>query len=107
MVPTTARVLRWISKAFSSELDTGSREENASNRKLDIQPQRARGIAARDLRQHGFIHAVDARDMSDRIIFAHIEGIVGAHDDAIGSEHVDQISELVITEDDGVEINLP
>jgi hypothetical protein len=59
---------------------------------LQIQPEHPDGIAAGNLGEGQFVHALHARDMADRIIFGHVERIVGAHHDAIGTEHVDQVS---------------
>ena len=46
------------------------------------------------------------RHMADRIVVRHVERIVGAHDDVVGAEHLDQILELVRREHDRVEIDL-
>ena len=45
--------------------------------------------------------------MPDRIIFGHIEWVVGAHHDPVGAEDVDQICQLVIGKDHCVQIDLP
>ena len=67
------------------------------------QPHR---ITTGQLRQCRLVHAVDAGDMTDRIVFGHVIGIVGTHQDPIGTEQGEQISQLVIAEDNGVEIDL-
>ena len=64
-------------------------------------------IAAGDLGKRRFVHPVHPGNMSDRIIFGHVERIVGSHHNAIGTEHVDQVSQLVLGENDGIEIDLP
>src|ERR1051326_2507898 len=36
----------------------------------------------------------DRRKMADRVVFAHIKGIIGAHQDTVGAEQRDQRFEL-------------
>src|ERR1019366_1662012 len=72
----------------------------------DIKAEHSRGIAACYLGQRCLVHPMHPRNMSDWIVFGHVERVVGAHDDAVGAEHVDQIGQLVIAENHGVEIDL-
>ena len=73
---------------------------------LIVQAENQSGVSAANGRE-GLLIQVKAGDMSDRVILAHVEGIVGAHEDPIGAEDFDEVGELVFGEHDRVEIDLP
>src|SRR5258708_7953030 len=72
----------------------------------DVQAKHANGISPGQLRNGALVDALKSRDVTDRIVLGHIEGVIGAHKDTVRSEQLEQISQLVIAEHDGVEINL-
>src|ERR1700730_10133767 len=74
---------------------------------LEIQAKHADGISPGQLRDGAFADPLNSRDMADRIVFSHVKGIIGAHQDAVRPKKVQQVSQLVIAEHYGVEINLP
>src|ERR1700712_370915 len=73
----------------------------------DIKAKHSGGVSAGDLGQGRIVHALHPCDVSNGIIFGHVERIIGTHQDTIGAEDVDQVCELVIGENHGVEIDLP
>src|SRR5271156_2931737 len=62
-------------------------------------------VAAGERRDGRGIKTLHAGDVTDRIVFEHVERIIGAHDDMIGAEHADQFGKLVGREHYGVDID--
>src|SRR5579883_1625383 len=73
---------------------------------LRREPQGACRIAARDRLKVAVVQT-DSRYMANRIVFGHVEGIIGPHENTICPENLHEIGELMIAEDDRVEIDLP
>src|SRR5947209_4066340 len=73
---------------------------------LELQTERQGGIAAANGRQ-GSVIQLQACNVADGIVLAHIEGVVGAHDDPVGTEDVDEVGKLVFGEHDRIKIDLP
>ena len=62
---------------------------------VELQPQQPLRVAARDRGDGRCVKALHPRDMPDRIVVRHVEGIVGAHDDAVGAVEPHQLGELI------------
>src|SRR5262249_23558351 len=70
-----------------------------------LNSQQLAGIAAGDGGDGRSVEAVRGRDVADRIVVGHVEGIVRSHDDMVGAVETHQLGELVGREYDGVEID--
>src|SRR5438046_1276238 len=71
-----------------------------------LQTKQAFSIAA-GYKRHLFpAHALHLAEESDRVGLGHVEGIIGAEHDVIGAPDLDQMLQLALVEDHGVEIEL-
>src|SRR3982074_533236 len=99
-----------LSRHLIRSSSRGSRRQARTTdrtRASEIEAEHSCGVSACDLGQRCFVYPVYPCDMSDWIIFGHVERVVGAHHDTIGAEDIDQIRQLVIAKDYSVEIDLP
>src|SRR5947209_20583355 len=73
---------------------------------LELQTERQGGIAAANGR-HGPVIQLQACNVAEGVVLAHVEGIIRSHDDPVGTEDIDQIGKLVFGEHDRIKIDLP
>ena len=70
-----------------------------------LQTQQPLGVAAADARRRLTASRPAAADVADGVVVAHVEGIVGAHEDLVGAVEAHELLQLVRREHDRVEVD--
>src|SRR6266478_3525633 len=94
----------WV-PAFRRDARSALSYISLSRGRWDFEIQQSGCVGAEDRLALGVVEPGGALDKADRVGLAHIGRIVGAHQDVIGAVLVDEIVELVVSVDEGIEVD--